>query len=443
MNDNRLLSWQKQLKEVAGTWYKKNTRHKVFALIGLFTLLQFLILVCFGYTPYPDSNGYILLAKDAISQHDWYPVSKELKELAFIWNIGAINSVELSLRLFHSLIPLHVLYTFMKGASALLLWLIARRLFSDKIAFTALLLYIIYPANYGESTSFHSELPFTFFTLLAVYFSVYKRPFLSGISIAIANWYRPMGLVILLALLIYDIVGKQEVRKNFLFKLCGFFILVVLIGGSNEIRTGRFFYQAKTGWMSIMQYSWNEDRDHSQDYSYFPQGDPNIISHADRYDCIQKDSVWESHFFLWLKHNPKEYVCQMPAKLVKTYISDNTAFCTYLDNKSHTKYMYAPFSMGTLKTDFPHYSMLQMVAIVNLLYYYMLCFLFLYTCIHIRKGNYQALTIPVSIIMIGTLLLLFFGHGESRFHIPFMPFIIMMAAVGISRLYKGVKKELQ
>ena len=37
--------------------------------------------------------------------------------------------------------------------------------------------------------------------------------------------------------------------------------------------------------------------------------------------------------------------------------------------------------------------------------------------------------LPLSVVVIGTLVLMFFGHGEARFHAPFMPFIIMLCGV--------------
>ena len=40
--------------------------------------------------------------------------------------------------------------------------------------------------------------------------------------------------------------------------------------------------------------------------------------------------------------------------------------------------------------------------------------------------------LPISVVVIGTVILLMVGHGEARFHIPLMPFIIMIAATLIS-----------
>lgn len=50
----------------------------------------------------------------------------------------------------------------------------------------------------------------------------------------------------------------------------------------------------------------------------------------------------------------------------------------------------------------------------------------------IKRHLLVSFIIPVSVVIIGTIILLLAGHGESRFHIPFMPFIIMLAAAFLS-----------
>ena len=81
----------------------------ILPLILVFTILQLMILALFGYTPYPDSNGYIDLAKECIEQQDIYPITSELNHYSFLWNIGAINAVVSSLILTLSQ-PLNLVY---------------------------------------------------------------------------------------------------------------------------------------------------------------------------------------------------------------------------------------------------------------------------------------------------------------------------------------------
>lgn len=393
----------------------QNRRHQVaYLLITAFTLLQLVILFIFGYTPYPDSNGYLLIAEECIEHGEPYPVSTLLNDYPFLWNIGAINAVTLSLKLFHSVTPLLILYSLMKGATAALFYAVTRKVTNNRIALIALILYVIYPANYGESTSTLSELPFMFFVMLGIYCSlVRKQSFLGGMLLAIANWFRPMAMVFLIALLIILLFKWRKSIKL----IVGYVCMIVIIGTVTMIRTGSFLYQAKTGWFALSDYS---------------------TSHADismqvrenlQWDVSEKDAAWQRIFFDWLKEHPAEYVSQMPKKLADTYVSDNVNMCTFVPDKREKEYMYEEVSLGTLISVFPHYSPVQWLTLLNLLMY----FSFLITAfLSLFRFHSATHLLSVSVIALGTLLLLFFGHGEARFHIPLMPFFIILSALFIN-----------
>ena len=138
----------------------------------------------------------------------------------------------------------------------------------------------------------------------------------------------------------------------------------------------------------------------------------------------EKDDAWRDMFITWLKDNKKEYIKQIPVKIAKTYVSDNTTLCALLPQKEkNSTYMYEPLAMGTMLKTFPHYSPTQWLAAFNLLYYYSLLILLLFSTKYIKQ-----LRLTFLIVIIGTTFIALVGHGETRFHIPFMPFIIMAAA---------------
>lgn len=424
--------------------YRKIT---VGSIIAVYTLLQLLILVVFGYTPYPDSNGYILLAQDSVKYGETYPIASKAHEIAFLWNLGSINITALSLFLFGSIKPVLVLYSFLKGATAWLTYAITQKLFGNKIAFFTLLLYIIYPANYGEGTSLLSETPFLFFCLLGIYLSITHSHIIGGICIGIGNWFRPMGLVFLLSLIIYYAFNNYHIKRRFINLLFGYAIILFIIGSINFLHSKRFIYQAQTGWMALMQYSWDHDSDKSKDYQLFVNKDPNNISHR-HLDYVQKDSVWRSHFIIWLQNNPLEYISQMPQKLVDIFVSDNVNMCTFIPYKDKKEYMYEEVSMNALIKAFPHFSPVQILTLINLSIYYLLLIGALFQIIlsaiyRIRKKKeklFISKLLPMNVIIIGTLVLLLFGHGEARFHIPFMPFIIMLASITILQLIERTRR---
>ena len=391
-------------------------RQLTYLLIAVFTLLQLVILAIFGYTPYPDSDGYQLLAQEAIEYGEPYPVSSLINDYPFLWNIGPINMTAASLALCHSITPLLVIYALMKGTTAWLFYAVTSKICGARTAFIALIIYIVYPANYGESTSLLSELPFMFFIMLGVYLSIVRNhSLLGGMMLAIANWFRPMAIVFLLAMIIYFLFKWRKSLKL----LIGYVFIIIVIGSASMYRTGLFLYQAKTGWMALTDYS----TDHSQQSME--------VRDNKNWNVSQKDSAWQSLFIDWLKDHPKEYIKQMPAKLVNTYISDNVNMCTFIPDKQDADYMYDEVSMKTLNKNFPMFSTVQWLTIVNLAIYFLILISALLELFYFQRNTS---ILPCSIIAIGTLLLLFVGHGEARFHQPFMPFFIMLTAIFINRI---------
>ena len=389
-------------------------------LIVIFTVSQLVILFTFGYTPYPDSEGYLLFANDAVLHSEPYPVTTCLNQYDFLWNVGAINSVALSLYLFHSYVPLLILYSLMKGATAWFFYCVTKKITNQHIAFIALILYIIYPANYGEGTSLLSELPFMFFIMMGLYFSLVRNWFFfGGMMLAVANWFRPMAIVFLLALIIYYLLKWQKSGRL----LIGYLVMILIIGSLSYYRTGLFLYQAKSGWMALTDYSTCHSPESMQ------------IKERTDWNVAQKDSAWRSLFFDWLKDHPKEYISQMPRKLVNTYVSDNVNMCTFIPDKAKKEYLYEEVSLGTLIRCFPYYSLIQWLTLLNLFIYYVFLAMAFASLFYFKKEN---CLFAISVIVLGTLMLLFVGHGEARFHIPFMPFIMMLAAVFSSqKIWKG------
>ena len=388
-------------------------------LIVVFTILQLVILAIFGYTPFPDSDGYQILAHEALKYGEPYPVRSLLNEYPFLWNIGSINITAASLALFHSVTPLLVVYALMKGITAWLFYALIRKIWGSQTALIALIIYLLYPANYGESTSLLSELPFMCFTMFGMYLSIVKKKsFLGGMMLAVANWFRPIALVFLLAMLICFLYKWRKSLKL----IMGYMVMITMIGCATMYRTGLFLYQAKSGWMALMDYS----SDHAQKSLK--------VQERSDWNVAQKDSAWQSLFMDWLKDHPTEYVQQMPEKLVKTYVSDNVNMCTFVPDKNDKEYMYEEVSMQTLINDYPAFSAVQWLTVVNLIIYSCIIICALLSFFYFNKTY----LLPLGIVLIGTLVLLVVGHGETRFHIPFMPFFIILSALFINkRLCKG------
>lgn len=410
-----------------------NKNKAVLSIVAAFTLLQVIILFVFGYTPYPDSEDYIRMARECLEAGEPYPTLWQYRNHMFIWNVGAINAVIFSLWAFKSVTPLLVFYALMKGATSWLLYQIVRKTVHPKAAFIALIIYVLYPANYGESTAVLSEIPFQCAVMAGILSTLNQKPVAGGILIAAGNWFRPMGIVFLLSVCIFLWCGKKW--KNSAKLIIGYLLFIGIIGTASWSRTGDFIFQSRAGWAMLMKHAWDNDKDQKADRKLFAHNDP-MYDYGSSLNCAQKDSLFRHNFLVWLKHNPKEYFKQMPEKFIRTYISDNVNFCAFLPDKHERNYMYEDLSMASLKKDFPHYAPVQILTLANLAYYYVLIACFGTGCIYLmRKRLFRPLILPLGIIGLGTAFLLFVGHGEARYHQPFMPFMILTISTYIYDKY--------
>lgn len=111
-------------------------------------------------------------------------------------------------------------------------------------------------------------------------------------------------------------------------------------------------------------------------------------------------------------------------------MSPTMSICVRSYDKQDTDYMYDKVSMGTLINSFPRLSAVQWLTILNLFVYFALLVTSVVSLFYFRRDTYL---LPVNVIVLGTLLLLFVGHGETRFHILFMPFFVILSSIFISK----------
>lgn len=83
----------------------------------------------------------------------------------------------------------------------------------------------------------------------------------------------------------------------------------------------------------------------------------------------------------------------------------------------------------------------QWLALANALIYYslILCFVLSLFMTYIRR-NWKQAFLPLFIVIVGFLLLTLVIHGETRFKLPFLPFIFIMAAYFVSNLFSAQRQ---
>ena len=417
-----------------------------------FLLLLLGVLIVFGYTPTNDGEGYIEYAKIAIVDRQPYPTLHHIIGKPYIWNMGIINLVALSLGLTKSLYPLLILFCIMKALTAWLLAHTTAKLFNRQTALIALILYILYPNNWGQSTMLSSEIPMLFFTMLAVSLSLSKlstqnsplslnsklstlNSQLSGALFALANWFRPVAAIFLLALVVYFFLFRRDQWKKLsLYLLSGYAFVVLLIGTSCYLRTGYFLYQADSLWFNMAEATYETDSQPHYNTEVFPVGTARYIDYMQHKTAIECSHIWRKRSLKWLSEHPVEYLKKVPARLYYIYQNDIDNLAAFLPTKTDAAKNYITLPLGSLRTQFSQLSAVQYFALFATILYLLLLLLALAGALRLMlNGRWREAFLPVFIIVAASLALALLIHGETRFKAPFMPFLFMLAASFLSK----------
>ena len=405
-----------------------------------------MVWLVFGYTPTNDGEGYLELARVCLAEGQPYPTISLMHydDLPFIWNIGIINLTALSLLLSNSIIPLLLLMCLMKAGTAWLVGQVSCNLFNHKTAVIAILLYILYPNNWGQSTMISSEIPSDFFSLLAVFLFIKavssnisswkenkKLLILSGLVLAFGNWFRPTATIMVLALAVYALARlKKESWRPFLLMLSGYISFIIVVGSSTYMRTGHFVYQARSLWFSMVDecYDGAEVAPH-WGQPIWPEGYPRYIENHQQLDCFECERIWQERSMDWLKNHKVEYLKKIPGRIYYMYQSDYDNLPVFLSHKEHAEDNYITLPFRHLLSEASTLSFAQWMALFTMIVYGLLLLMAAIGIIRLTlQGEFQKLALPLFIIVGGTLILTIVMHGETRFKSPFMPWIFIMAA---------------
>ena len=394
---------------------------KILNIIAIsFFLLLVVVLLVFGYTPQNDTEGYIQLARTCLAAHQPYPCMEVIAGQPFIWNIGQINLIALSLWLFGSVVPVLWFMCIMKAATLWLVGHIGRHFFGAAAGVCAALLYMLYPNNWGQSTMLLSEIPMVCLGLLAIFLVLRTHSlavvFLAGIIMAVANWFRPVAMVYAGSLFLYYIIfRRQDFVRRMLPMLAGYLLAVVAIGTSCYMRTGYFVYQSETLWFNMSEAIYETSSEPHYDSEMFPKGTPRYIEYMKKIP----------ERMAWLMYNDIDNVVAFKAD--KSNAADNNITLPY----------------RSILTQISSLSGIQMLALAAMACYFVLLVLAAVGIIRLcRRHRLADLFLPLFIVAGGALAIVIAVHGEPRFKAPLMPFLFMLAAAATGSLQKTNEMKL-
>ncbi len=160
-------------------------------------------------------------------------------------------------RVFPNSLAIPVIQNVIMGLGAVLLWRIGL-LFSQKIAWTAALFFAFEPAGIFYSNYIVTEPLFIFFVLTFLYVlliyrdSLFTGALVPGVLLGIATMVRPVGEILLPAVLVFYLVGKhfslKQVSIFFGVFLAGWLVVVSPWMFRNKVLFGRAELSSVASW---------------------------------------------------------------------------------------------------------------------------------------------------------------------------------------------------
>lgn len=304
-----------------------------------------------------------------------------------------------------------------------LLYFLARRLFrSELIARCGVLLLTVYPNNIAYVPLTLSETLYTFLLLSACIILLFNYSWriciLIGIIFGLATLVKTQTILLAPALVFLAYCKKWSFKDISIatFRTMAIFVVVLAVVAPwtyrNYIVFEHFILVSTNGGMSLL--SGNNPSvvgDYSRDYSdadpLFKQVDFSVM------DQVAADRRARTLAIEWIKDNPGTFLGLIPKKFFRFWVPDGEAEWQY--------------QRGTPWYD--QYTIwFRLVRILNQVFYIVILIFFAVSIWKIFKEKPASpLYIGPTIAVFFTLLSLVFS-GQSRYHFPVMPFIMIYAA---------------
>lgn len=226
----------------------------IYIIISVFILIYILHLLLRFHFVLWDEAVYIGIGKYIYSLGQvglWEEIRPLGLPLLFgaAWKLGA----KISLDATNIIITDRIIEMLFAAGTIILVYLISLKLFNRNIAAINAFIYAVTPLFFYNSFRLMTEIPSTFFVLLAVYFFIERRFVIAGTISSIAFIFRyPQGLILvccLIALIIEFLLGRTEIKtrlKGLLINsakyIIGFVPLVGLLLIFNKLMYGSALY---------------------------------------------------------------------------------------------------------------------------------------------------------------------------------------------------------
>lgn len=430
---------------VADTAYYKRLKAAATVSFLIMLLAQTLVLILFNGPQIGDADTYLQYAIQCARHNLWYPAAEHVSEPFFFGN-GMVNLVGLILRITPSLkvvFFLNILFTQMLFWSCLFL---VKKLFNrPTLCFWFTILFCLLNTFWSEIAHVRTELSFCALAFAGCALLCIDKKWAipaAGVLLALANWFRPLGL----AFLISAVCAMILMRKRWwhVLSLLGSYAAVILVIGSVSLAScGHFVYQSTTFGFNLIM-SAHDDADGSY-MNVTDEGQVGYIPPEQAANMTFKDydEYYTELSLDWIRQHPMGYLKQIPAKLFFLYSTETYSGSAYFNNEVNTSgfsYIRAVADKLIGRSDDPLHPG-DVLIVLNQIWYMLIVGLFAVgTVLAVRKKQWRRM-LPLWLSMLLGTGITVLVVGGARYHFPFLPTMMIGAAFACEYLFAGERKR--
>lgn len=399
------------------------SNHFFLIIFLIFVLLRLIPILFVEVVPASDSGWYYQRAIE-ISQGLGY---KRREEFTAFWPIGYPAFLAGIFKLSYPSVLIGQLANLFLASLSLLIIIKITYQITNNESLTKLtaLLFTFYPNSIAYSSLLLSEILFTTLLLLACWLYIRKETIfygvLSGIIFGFATLVKSQAILIPIVLVLFSffIVRESKFKVATLLKAFALFIAFSIVLTPWIIRNynvfGEFVFVSTNGGISMlagnnpgMSPDFRKDYDDNDEYV-------KSVGHPIKPE-LQVDKEAKKKAIQWIANNPEKFIGLIPHKIWRLWAPDGEAEWAY--QATNTKY-----SDNEL--------IFRFVRVLNQVYYVSIIVLtILFPILYLRKHppTYnQWIWLSYLLAIITTLVSILFS-GQSRYHYPIIPFLMINAS---------------
>ena len=381
-----------------------------------------------------DPGFYVYYATECVKNGTMYPDYSNYYD-EYIFNPGYVNFLIVWIKLFGTVKFVPYFNVFLNIVIVYLIYVICKNLTEKRIAYLAIFLFILLPSYSTIVLHLYSEQLFVVFLLLAIvpFVKEYNKHIffsLSGVSIAIAQWIRPLSLAWQLPCILF-LLYKKEYKKLLVY-ISFYAITCFIIGAATHTNFPDYLYKAKTGGVNMImgandmadgKYNGAVRRDKNglgylddvidesrvTNVKYWVEDTVYVKRRNSRYTYSQYDSIYVHRSFEWIKNNSIKWLKISFMKVYWTFSKVPSFFYSY---------------GGNLNVPYKMYSVIYKYS--SYIYIGVIIASFMSLVINIRKQKFLFLIV---FPLICYLFSIFLTCGASRYSLPCIPFLCISASM--------------